>query len=471
MRRRALLTFAGGALAGLAGCGTDTLGTDTPETTSTTEPVPATSPATSATTEPPTDDRLSVGLEFDQYLVRTFEIDPHVQEIPPNEIVPEDEIPRVLHDVLREALEDNFSTDDPDEALLNAIDEFRHVGIEYRFEPYVRLDGDSYVFDPTVPEFSASLELDVDDVDPDRTAHWEEDVDSEAVEAFVRTIAGTTPESPLDTYRMSVVPDAVQAFLDRYDYLETPLTTGRFETDYIDPGPPYTVAIRELTETDVWGREVVDASEMDSELRSFVTTAVNSDRRAPALDAGRTEYRTDELPSSYGKTLAARPNDEGGPFVRIDGTVYSLDVWSKGAEQYPIELAVDVRSDGTGRPAFAVTVTATDDGPAERRVGLESPGVLPSVLWARLGTERVRLETPNRDGLEWVDEAGDHRQIGNRAQRSLRIGKSLETTYEVPESLPDGAYHLWGLTFVSWDDIHWRGPPFPFQIVLDVETE
>lgn len=470
MRRRALLALSGGTLAGLAGCG-QISGSDGTATSTRTQTRTGAGTETATESPPQTDSsagdgRIEISSKMARHLIRTVDLPPARRAITDGDIAPEESIPPTLKDALLEALDGEFETRDPAPELLAAIDAFRHVGVAYRFEPYVRIDGIEYAFDPTVPVFVATLHQDADDPDPERTAHYRADVETDEVSAFVQTVAGLGPSSPRDEYRMSIVPDALSTFLDRYDYLETPHGVGRIATERVDPGPPCTISIAPLTDEDLWGHQIVDTAELPADLRATLLEAVTSDRRKPALSRRETEHRTDRLPDEFGAVFEA---DED-PLVRRDETVYSVSAFEPNRARLPVELSIEtVSADGDERPAFAVTATAVERASLDGRVGLRSSGALPSVLWIETGSDRYLLGSDVHDAIDWTETEAGGRSITNEESTELAVGESMAARYAVPDAVPDGTYDVWGLLNVSWDDPYWRGIPYPFQVVVEVD--
>lgn len=242
MHRRRYLMVAAGALAGLAGCGTEPSST-TPEATTSRPPT--------TTTEP--EPGLAVGIETAAYLVRSVAQDPERRAIEPDDIVPLGHVSDPLRSALEAALEGGYSTDEVETELLAPIDAFRTRGGGDQFEPYVSVNGTPYAFDPRVPYFEARLE-DAEDPDPDRTADHDDLQElAEPAREFAHTIAAFGANVARVEYRVSIVPPSVEAFRQRYDFVRDAVGTGRIVTERVDPGPPYTIEASELTVSDIWG--------------------------------------------------------------------------------------------------------------------------------------------------------------------------------------------------------------------------
>ena len=463
-RRRFLL--AAGGIAGLAGCQS----TDPDPTSSSGSPSGGT-PASSATPPATTaaDGRVDVAIRTARYRVRSYRQTPEQRAIDPDEVVGEADLPESLRTALRAARDDGYETDAASDDLLAAIDSFRHNGGGYRFEPYVRLDGTPYRFDPTVPVFVARLEEVEGDVDPERTVDDEGlDEFDEPVRDLVRTIGAFTTMVPRDEYRISIVPEPVRAFLDEYDYVRDPDTVGRIATERVDPGPPYTIEVSELSTADLWGRRVVEVGTLPADLRLFLESVLASDRRAPVHPPTRTEHRTDSVPSAYFERLDADPGF--GPYVVIDGSTYAFDVREPNRSEIPISVSVAAGS-ADGRPAFTVRLEPSG-GEVEGPVEFEARGALPSVLWVQAGSARVLLPSEAYESVERSDEP-DERRIRNLVRAEVAVGESLSATYRVPEGVPAGTHDAWGLFGVSWTDAdtgqQYPFVDYPFQVSLTVD--
>ena len=504
MQRRALLTLVGASLTAIAGCSDATdestdspqsnqTPTDTPtptpaEGTQTPDDTPTPTPSETTTSENP---HIDADLTMAQYRVNVDEVS-HLAGINQNNILDAEDRHPDFEAAIREARDDGkFQTTEPSEGLLRSIDEFRRFGIGYRYLPYVELDGQEYEFTASVPEYVYRLDVDHPDADdpedadvnPDRVAHYENDVSSERVEAFVDTLAHLTPHSPRDPYRRSVVPGEVVDFVETYDYLKTPHRLAPIETGFEDPGAPYTITVEELTERDLWGQEVRDIDEFEPDLRPFLRTAITSSHRAETIPTDQREYRTDEVPGPYWEHVTSSRRNIMDPYVRHVGEVYEIQV-EEPDRDHPIDIAVTPVPD-VDRPAFEITISPDETVEDGDEVMLQSHGLVPSVLWVVDGDERHRLKTPVDDRIEWAeleqeeanpdDDEDEHaspdRIIVNRQRDTLGSGQSLTQTYTVPESVSDGTYRTWASLNVGLNVPHYDTTPHPFGVMLVLDTE
>lgn len=464
MNRRHLLMLTAGGLAGTAGC--SSLGD--PDSSSVSDP---TGNQTPSEPNPP---RVDVELETAQYLIYSYEHPPEDRAIDPDSIVPESDLPDPLQTALNGALDGGFETDEVSEALLTAIDQFRFHGTSYRFEPYVQLDKTPYAFDPDVPEFVAHLERDIDGADPARTVdHDALEQFEEPVKEFVRTIGAFTPGSPYDEYRVSVLPPAVETFLDQYEYVGDPRGIGRIVTERIDPAPPYTIDLAELTIEDLWGRTVIEEESLDEELLRFLKTAVASERRAPLHHPFRSEHRADRVPETYFDQFERPDGSHRNPYGKLDGTVYEFEITEIERSKLPVDVSVQaIPSDN--KSTFSVTITPSEakSKPAMRGAAdFETRGALPSVLWVETDADRYLLSSDRYDSIKWESSGGsrnDGEQIRNLDQASLSLNDELSATYRIPDSVPAGTYNVWGGVSVSWrdarTDTQYPKMAYPFQI-------
>lgn len=480
MERRQYLWLTAGVLSGLAGCGTGSPSSPEPESSPSrtpNNPVPADdgSDTESSPTRSPEKTGIAVDIETTRYLVRSFAQTQDQRAIDPEQITPAVEISNPLRTALEAAVDGGYETDDVSDELLSGIDRFRHNGGGYRFEPYFSLDGTPYAFDPTVPVFVAHLEMGIENPDPDRTV-GPDDLEglAEPVRDFVRTIGAFTVQVPRDEYRISVVPDTVEDFLENYDYVRDPDGVGRIVTERVDPGPPYTIEASKLTTQDLWGRPVLAATSLPTDLRRFVEAVVASDRRALVYPPLRSEYRTDQIPDAYFDRLGPDQGPGSGPYVDLDGTFYAFRVTEIRREKIPIAIStavVDERS-------FEVTITPSQEGskPAiEGPVELESAGALPSVLWIETTSNRYLLDSDAYDDISWSDPEGstdEQRRIDNVERTEVPPGEALSATYRVPDAVPAGTYRAWGLVRVQWtrasDNRRFPTLAYPYQIVVTI---
>lgn len=465
MQRRRFLSVAVGGLAGISGCGSNPSTTTVPAST-TSKPTTSIEP----TTVTETDAGLEASIETTRYLVRSFSQNKEQRAIEPDDITPLDEISDPLRSALEAAVEGGFETDEVGEELLAGIDRFRHFGGGHLFEPYFSVNGIPYAFDPTVPEFVASLDMDVEDADSDKTITGD-DLEglAEPAQDFVRTLGAYGTMVARDEYRISVVAPSVEALLDRYDYVRDPSGVGRIVTERLDPGPPYTIHANELTAEDIWGRPVHRLESLPIDLREFVESVVASDRRTLVYPTSRTEYRTNDLPSGYDQHLGPDQGPGSGPYVEIKGTMYAFRVTEIRREHVPLDVSVRA----AGSDAFELTVAPSEagskpaiDGPIE----VESTWSVPGPLWVHSDGTRHRL-----DRVETVlkhQEDGESRPVTDAETVSIPADNELMAIYRVPAEVPPGTYRAWGLVRVSWvaAESNRRSPtwPFPFKVVLTI---
>ena len=467
MDRRALLSAIGGSVVSLSGCAGADLATE-----------PAANGTDDGSTGPggersddgdATAELTDVELRTVPHVVTAYKPSPS-RGIDPEYIVPESEVPTALRDPLAEALDGRFETDDPTDALLAAVDEFR-IYDRGELRPYVELDGTRYAFDPTLPTFTAELvdeaAEEYDEARVLREARQRDDLGSEAVETFVDALTAYGPNVARGEYRRCVLPDAVGAFLEEYDYLEDGRGVSRIRTGVENEDPPYAITARELTAADAWGRPVVDESTLDDEVVSFFERALASPHRKPALTTpARSQFFTDEVPDAYGD-VAAEYDDP--PYYRIDGTVYAVIVGETRYDRLPVSVSVAASEEADRE--FALTVEPAPenaDGDAEGPYTFASRGALPSALWVLRDGERWPLRIVETEG---VDGPQPSRSDGE-ALESLDAGDELAATYAVPEDLPAGAYVSHGLFRVSWG-VPGQTPEehgaYPFELALAVE--
>jgi len=445
MDRRALLSAIGGSVAALSGCaGVDPGAGPTPNGT---DDGSAGADGEGSDGGDESAASLDVELRTVSHVVTAYEPSPS-RGIDPERVVPESEVPAALRDPLAEARDGRFETDDPSDALLAAVDEFR-VYDRGELRPYVELDGTRYAFDPRLPTFTAALaDEEPEGYDEDRVlreAGRRGDLGSEAVERFVNALTAYGPNAARGEYRRCVRPDAVAAFLDEYDYLEDGRGVSRIETTVENEEPPYAITARELTERDMWDRPVVDESALDCEVVSLFERALASSHREPALTTpDRSQYFADDVPDAY-EEFAAEYEDL--PYYRIDGTVYSVFVGEPRYDRLPVSVSVAPSEDANRQFTLRVAPAPENaDGDAEGPYTFTSRGALPSALWVVHDGERTELDIVETEGIEGPRPS----RSDGEALESIDAGDELAATYAVPEDLPAGTYVSRGLFHVSW---------------------
>ncbi|CDK39800.1 hypothetical protein [Halorubrum sp. AJ67] len=465
MDRRALLSAAGASLVPLSGCVGDDLGV---------------APSTNGTDGGPTGTdggqsgdgstaSLDVELRTVPHVVTAYEPSPS-RGVDPEHVVPEAEVPAALRDPLDAALDGGFETDDPDNALLSAVDEFR-VYDRGELKPYVELDGTRYVFEHAMPTFTAELaDEEADEYDEDRVfreSRERDDIDSAAVETFVDALTAYGPNVARGEYRRCDRPEAVAEFLDEYDYLEDGRGLSRIETAVENAEPPHAITARELTEGDMWDRPVVDESELDGTVVTFFERALASDHRKPALPGDdRSQLFAAEVPDAYGDLAAGY--DEP-PYYRIDGTVYDVRVGESMYDRVPVSVSVAASEDAAREFTLSVApAPERADGEAEGPYTFTSRGALPSALWVFDDGKRRSLDIAETEGIEGPRP----RRSDGEALESLTASDEMVATYAVPESLPADTYVSRGTFRVSWG-VPGQTPDeygaYPFELAIAVE--
>lgn len=474
MRRRALLAVVSGALAGAAGCTSTGNRTETPSPTEDDGGTPAETDGPDTASEDESDAAVSVELQTVEYVVRTYQPSSG-RGIDPDDVVPEDEVPAPLREALYDARDGGFETDSVSDELLSGVDEFRHHG-PGSLKPYVELDGTSYEFKPSLPTFVAQLgDEKLDDYDEDRLLREDDhrDVESEAVDEFVTALTVQGTHIPRTEYRRSVVPQPVEAFLEQYDYVEDYHGVSRIQTDVRHADPPYSIDVRELTAEDMWGRTVIDESELDDDVLAFFERALESDHREQVSPSPRrSEYFTEDVPESYFDLV---DEEDGLPYFRLDGTVYSIAAGKPVYDGIPVSVSVD---DGDPGREFTLTVSPEPenaDTEIENSFTLTARGALPSVLSVEHDGERHLLDSPGYDKSRWRDAPEDPERdwrASNEVLETAGPGDEFSATYTVPDDLPAGTYLSRGEFRISWslpDQVPGEHASYPFELRITVE--
>jgi len=471
MRRRAFLAASSGSLLALAGCSGDG----------------------------GKESSLDVTLEPVSYLAgaaRPREI--RQREVDPDDVRAEDEIPAVLREALYDALDGGFETDSVSDELLAAVDELRSPrGNHALLRPYVRLDGTLHFFEPKFPTLVVRLadetvedgEYDPDDtITHDAVDGGHDDLSGEAEMLVERIAWDGTPNRARVPYRVSRVPEGIESFLDRYEYIEDERGVSRIEVERRHWEPPYTIEIRELGDEHRYGRPVIDEDDLGTDLRRFLRGVVSRSGDDPSPP-----YTTDEVPAAYFERIGTG-DPRTDPFVRIDGTVYYVGVTESAHDRLPVDASIEPAPSGEdGQLQFTMTVEATDSGPdtsvaGDGPVELFSHVGLPSVLWIRHDDERhllnsdayeypvdservtttatdaamllqaggqefelMQAETEN-ESTRWSLDLDVERIRETTVVEPLPVGDDLSATYDVPAAVPEGTYTARGFFGATWDD-------------------
>ncbi|WP_311172270.1 hypothetical protein [Halobellus ordinarius] len=480
MHRRRLLSVLALGSAGLAGCAAPTgSSTTTPGSMTNGSPGGSTAEESDPTgTERGDGPIVDVGIETSRYFLYADELIPDERVIDPDDIVSAAELDPSFRDVLETAREVGYEVDQVSESVLESVDRFRDHGIGYRFQPYVELTGTPISFDPTVPTFRARLASgDADEADPGRTVRHD-DIDSFAdpVRELVRTMGAFSAQAPRDEYRISVLPAGVEKFLDEYDYIEDSVGTSRIETERIDPGPPYAISVRELTEEDLWGHPIVAWESLSEPVRRLLTRTIDSDRRAPALPPEWSEYRTDDVPAAFWERLQGEEGVSDRPYVKFEGRMYSVRAQETRQGRLPVELTASTAAD-VDEPAIVVRLspsTSGDHPPLDDGLELEARGAVPSVLWLQTPTGRRLLPSDAYESVSWepAEEGSVDRRIRNIDRASVSGDDALSTAYRIPDAVPAGTYRSWGRFTVSWTNAdtgqEYPQMEYPFAVRIGV---
>jgi hypothetical protein len=456
MHRPALLALTATALAGAAGCNAD--GHGGTDTTPTTEPTDSPRPRTEADATPTPRGSLQVELEHVKYGPMAYRVT-ESSGIAPDEIVPIEAVPSPFRAPLQAAVDGGYETDDVSKGMRAAIDEFRRYA-RTDIGPYVRIDGTSYEFDARVPTFVAWLaDENAADPDPERVLGEDERrFDSDAVDAFVRSLRARGTHVFRNEYRACVVPAGVGECLDQYDYITDYKATSPIRTERRNTEPPFTVEVRPLTDEDLWGRPIVDGADLAPEVRSFLRTVIDSDHRSPAQLPNRSVYFADEVPSA---ALSLHDRWDEAQYYRIAGGVYGFGVGSSDYESVPVRVTVEEHPAADSNEAPAFTVTAIPDAEAangpvatDGTFTFTGEGGLPSVLWVTHDGERIRLPSDAYERDKWrtvADAPSDDPRPVNEVLVVTDHGEPLAATYRIPDALPPGTYVSRGLFRVSWN--------------------
>jgi hypothetical protein len=277
------------------------------------------------------------------------------------------------------------------------------------------------------------------------------------------------------------VSEDIEAFLDRYEFVEDYKGVSPIQVQRHNWEPPYSITLREFRSERRWNRDVLDVQSLDADLREFLTTAVES---GDWLDSP--PFVTDDVPDSYVETFRTDSDPGNRPLVRVDDTVYRVTVSEGTHERMPVSTSVKPAAPtADGLPQFTVTVDVTEDDPgisvaAGEPVELHSQIGLPSALWVTHdGTQHLldsdRYEVPvdrETDGT-WSLGLDDPELGGTAVSETLAVGEKLTATYTVPSTVPARSYTLSGSFPALWqEDAGDRDETtgvYPYEIALTLD--
>lgn len=261
------------------------------------------------------------------------------------------------------------------------------------------------------------------------------------------------------TYRMSVPPESVLEFVETHDYIEDSTGVGRIETERIDPGPPYTIDVRELTEVDLYGEPVADGGSLPADRREFLESIVTSDRLTHLLPPGRHQYRSDDPPPTNLREFSTG-GDRPTPYVRLEGDVYQFFHHEFRPERVPVNLATEPATPGDGPPRFTLTATVDDVG-VDEKLKISARGDLPAVLGATTESGHVVVRGLEHDAYHWSEREvpPTGRYITNEERARVSPGGSVSATCELPASLSTGTHALWASSRRLHEVRNATGPP------------
>ena len=272
-----------------------------------------------------------------------------------------------------------------------------------------------------------------------------------------------------------MLPDAVGAFLDEYEYIEDLHGIGRIETTYRNAEPPHTITLRELTDEDRWGEPVLTEAELDDELVAFFQQARASEHRwhTTKPDGPVVDY-TDSVPAAYFDLV---DETESVPHIQLEETVYRIAVRQPAYDRIPVTISVDEHD--AGAREFTIQISPAPESTEteiEDTITVSADGALPSVLWITDDTDRYLLDSPSYSTVNWEspDDSEATRRPTNEVQDTVTSDDEIAATYTVPEDLSSGTYHSWGEFRVSWN-VPDRRPPvnrqYPFELQITIAED
>lgn len=444
---------------------------------------------------------LSVGVEHPNYVVTTRST--FSNEMNDAERVGEfDESARRY---VREAVEEGRADiDEPEDALLEAIEGVRHVR-----------DGDDvYALDHSLPEYVVTgtvADVSDDEVDEDRVVHVTDDIvralgpdNRQIVMMRTSVVGGGRGELETGEYRTTSLSEELEGFLDETDYIavstsENPTVTDEYvelELSREDPEDYYVEAERPSHEELFDVEEVRYLDELPDDIAEVVRTAVEG------------EYRGDTLPDGFEDSV-------GDAHFLVDDEAHRPELLEPDYDAAPVEVraeVVDAGFDETHEPVDEETFESyreefedaydSDDEEAIESLTEElwdeyrpDDGAVFELTLANTSEETVHVFSgaPAPFGVLTAEKVGDeaderrgrlvwsetyvengHVNVGPHglAVNSIGINTDIDAgdaeteTYEV--GFPSGEYRVEESVDVSRQQ-HADGETYPYTLVIEVD--
>lgn len=442
----------------VAGCSQFTPSETTTTTTSGT--------TTRTTTEP----RARISLTRETYLAKAWTTPQDRFRFPKGDSVPLTELNEAVREVVRTAIESPpYTTQEASEALRDHLDDVHLVTFE----------GTVWAVEHTFPTVTIRLDTDISGTESvkERTVASDSEVvqSNDAISDVVWTIAPHGTETEPRPYETARLDPAVQAFLDTYDYIETPRGVGEIVISRTNRTPPHTVRAREATDEELYGRRIREAADYGPPTRDLIERLLASDRKTPGhyQDRIHTLY-PDDIPRAFARDL-----DHGSSYVRVNEAVYGFDTRHVHWDELPLELHASVLGDNTAsEDPIDIQLSVQNSGGAT--VELSMAGLAPfGVLWAYgPGGEYVLWN----DAYEQTDKVllqNDTIIPERTAERALPPAQSHSATYRLGHDylgppLESGTYEVFGTLWANWPPYEsakkydWRSQLFPYTLTITV---
>lgn len=430
-----------------------------------------------STTKTPTsgtaaDPRALVDITRESYLAKAWTLPQDIFRFPIGDSVPLADLNKSVRDAVRTAIASPpYTTQNASQALLDGIDDVNLVTYE----------GTVWDVEHTFPTVTVRLDTDISENEPvkDRTVAYDSHVvqSSDAIEDVVSTIAPHGVETVPRPYETTRLNPAVQDFLDRYDYIETPTGVGEIVVSRTNRTPPHTVRAQEATDEELYGRRIREAANYGPPTRAFIDRVLASDRKTPGnyQDRIRIIY-PDDIPRRFARDL-----DHGSHYVRVDDDVFGFDTRHVHWDDLPVKFHATVSGENAAT-AGPVDIRLSVQNSGDKLVQLQMAGITPfGVLWAY---------GPGGEHVLWNDayEQTENVVIENssvvpesHAEMTLHPGQTQSATYRLghdhlgaDESLQSGTYEVLGTIWAKWPtyesakEYDWRSQLFPYTLTIEV---
>lgn len=344
-------------------------------------------------------------------------------------------------EILENALDSGYETDDPDAWLVKFASG----------TPTFRKEGRYYRLENTFPTYTITAKSAEEDFNGNIATYEEYEA---AVTHDGRVTSGLMRIARQEGYELSYLWPDLREFLSDYDAVRYHGDVLAFSLSVDDPGAPYEITAQRVSPTNLVDEPIWDLTNASTDLQSTV-------RRAGEREG---LYGLDDPPDGLLEGL-----DSHG-YVYLDGTFYTTYVEKRG----PLPVSLSATTPDATLDDSGATIRLALRNESDREIGVMSGAPPP------FGVLRFR---PAGDGetsyLLWTDayEESEHVHLDGHEvvsvnsiglSSSVAPGDTLERTFVVEETdLPGGTYVIENNVAITTPN--GEDGTFPYRVVFDVD--